>query len=405
MTGPEAARAQSSPAPMNTTRDMIGPVRPLFGTVPATGMEGWVNGETADTSAAIPLLDSLSQIDAAWLEQVLRAAGHDIRVHGFAIEPLGAGNVSDTARIALHASGDGPRFVVAKFRPASDVAHAHGVGSGAYRCEAGTYRLFAAQRDGCRTPRIFWVQGQDDNINIVMEDLSHTTRPGNQVLGCSLADAGAVIVQLARLHRTFWPMGAADAPDWLLRMPAVGDYWAPVTMRGAGIISDRYRDRLSDAFLAIVLEAAPLSRAWHDWKPASMTVTHGDPRVDNILFDDGGRAPDAILIDWQVTGLRNAMHDVGYFLSSSIPTDVRRQHERGLLDAYADEFGRGRRYSEGQMIDDYRIQQVSCLMTVIAAAAVLPDEEQANRLLLALLDRTCAAVIDWQSLDALRRAG
>jgi hypothetical protein len=41
---------------------------------------------------------------------------------------------------------------------------------------------------------------------------------------------------------------------------------------------------------------------------------------------------------------------------------------------------------------------------VIAAAAVLPDEPRANRLLTVLLERTCAAVIDWQSLDALRRA-
>lgn len=349
-------------------------------------------------------LDSLAQIDAAWLESVLHAAGHAMRVHGFALEPIGAGNVSDTARIVLDASGEGPRSLVAKFRPQSDIAHAHGIGSGAYRCEVGAYRLFAAQQDGCRTPRILWIDGRDDNINIVMEDLSRTTRAGDQLAGCSVADASAVVTQLARLHRGFWPLSDAEAPDWLLRMPACGDYWAPITLQGAPVIAERFRDLLPDAHLETVREAAPLSRAWHDLKHPAMTVTHGDPRVDNVLFDDGSGAPEAILIDWQVTGLRNAMHDVGYVLSTSMPVDDRRAHERRLLEGYAHEFGAGRGYSSGQITDDYRVQLVSGLMTVIAAAAVLPDEPRANRLLTVLLERTCAAVIDWQSLDALRRA-
>jgi len=350
------------------------------------------------------MLESLSQIDGAWLEAMLRAAGYEMQVHGFALEPIGAGNVSDTARIVLDARGDGPRSLVAKFRPMADVAHAHAVGSGAYRCEAGAYRLFAAQADGCRTPRILWLRGDGDNINIVMEDLSRTTRAGDQKAGCDVADARAVVTQLARLHRGFWPLDDAQAPDWLLRMLACGDYWAPITLRGAPVIAERLRDRLSDAHLAIVRAAAPLSRAWHDLRHPAMTVTHGDPRVDNILFDDCADAPEAILIDWQVTGLRNAMHDVGYFLSTSIAVEDRRTHERVLLDGYADEFGRGRGYAIDRIVDDYRVQLVGGLMTVIAAAAVLPDEPRANALLTVLLERTCAAVIDWQSLEALRAA-
>lgn len=352
----------------------------------------------------VPLLDSLSQIDAAWLDAMLHAAGHAMRVHHFALEPIGAGNVSDTARIVLDASGEGPRSLVAKFRPMSDAVHAHGIGSGAYRCEAGAYRLFATQDDGCRTPRILWLRGQDDNINLVMEDLSRTARAGDQLAGCGVADARAVILQLARLHRASWPLNDAQAPDWLLRMPVCGDYWAPITLQGAPVIAGRFRDRLSDAHLAIVREAAPLSRVWHDLRHPAMTVTHGDPRVDNILFDDGAGGPEAILIDWQVTGLRNALHDVGYFLSTSIAAADRRAHERALLEAYADEFGTGRGYPIGRITDDYRVQLVSGLMTVIAAAAVLPDEPRANALLAVLLERSCAAVIDWQSLEAVRAA-
>jgi hypothetical protein len=360
-----------------------------------------VDGPEGFATPSIPLLDRLDQIDGAWLEAVLGAGGFVMRVRSFAAEPIGAGNVSDTARIVLEAEGEGPRSVIAKFRPMSDAVHGHGVGSGAYRCEAGAYRLFASRPDGCRTPGIVWLQGQDDNINIVMEDLSRHTRAGDQIAGCGIADAHAVVAQLARLHRGFWPLADAEAPDWLLRMPACGDYWAPVTEAGAAVILDRYRDRLPTAFLATVERAGPLSRAWHDLTHRTMTVTHGDPRVDNILFEDLSAGPDAILIDWQVTGLRNAMHDVGYFLSTSVAPEDRRTHERTLIECYADEFGKSRGYGDGAMIDDYRVQLASGLMTVIAAAALLPDDERANRLLSTLLDRTCSAVVDWDSLDAL----
>lgn len=357
----------------------------------------------ADVDAGPPLLDTLSQIDIAWLEAALRAGGHDVRLRDFSIEAIGNGNVSDTARIRLDHDGGAPATVVAKFRPQAAALHEHGVASAAYRCEVGSYRLFARHADGCRTPRPLWVDGTDDNINIVMEDLSGSTRAGDQIAGCGIDDAEAVIVQLARLHRGFWPLAEEDAPDWLLRMPIVARYWAPIAEAGATQIARRFAGRLPDEHIAVATAAGPLSRAWHELRHSAMTVSHGDPRVDNILFSDGDGGPEAILIDWQVTGLRNAMHDVGYFLSGSLSVEDRRHHERTLLDRYADEFGGHRGYLMNQIVEDYRIQLVSGLMTTIAAVALLPDEPKANRLLLTLLERNCSAALDWETLDALRR--
>jgi hypothetical protein len=250
---------------------------------------------------------------------------------------------------------------------------------------------------------VLWIDGTADNINIVMEDLGTSTRAGDQIVGCGIGDAEAVIVQLARLHRTFWPLAGEEASDWLLRMPAVARYWAPIAEAGAAQITRRFAGQLPDDQIAVAVAAGPLSRAWHELRHSAMTVSHGDPRVDNILFDDGSDTTEAILIDWQVTGLRNAMHDVGYFLSGSLSVEDRRRHERALLDRYADEFGIRRGYLMNQIVEDYRIQLVSGLMTTVAAVALLPDAPKANRLLLALLERNCSAALDWQTLDALRR--
>lgn len=349
------------------------------------------------------LLDSLKEIDEPWLEQVLRGAGYDASIKGFRLEPIGAGNVSDTARIVIEAEGNAPPSVVAKFRPASEEAHTHGMGSKAYSIEAGTYELFQGVSDGCRTPVIFSLNAADDNINLVMEDLSSVTRPGNQVAGCSIKDAEATIRQLARLHRAFWPTSENNAPSWAIRMPIAGDYWVGVLQAAAPIVAERFAEDLPPQHIELVSEAATLSRAWHDLRHSAMTITHGDPRVDNVLFDDAGDG-EAILIDWQVTGVRNPMHDVGYFLSGSISIADRRKCEHDLLDLYAEEFGRSGEYTRGQIEDDYRVQLVSGLMTTAAAVALLPDIPKVNELLLALLERNCAAVYDWQSLKAIRNS-
>jgi hypothetical protein len=347
------------------------------------------------------LLNSLADIDDRWLEQVLRGAGYELRVTGLKIEPIGAGNVSDTARIAIEAEGRGPRSVVAKFRPATEEARAHAMGSGAYAIEAGAYELFRKASGGCRTPVVYSLVASDDNINLVMEDLSETTRPGNQVAGCSIQDAAATVTQLAKLHQSFWPMSEECAPSWAIRMPISGDYWVEVLRAAAPIAAERFADHLPARHIAIIEESAKLSRTWHDLKHPTMAITHGDPRVDNVLFDDqnGG---EAILIDWQVTGVRNPMHDVGYFLSGSISIEDRRKCERDLLDLYAQQFTQAEGYTRRQIEDDYRVQLVSGLMTTAAAVGLLPDVPKVNELLLALLERNCAAVDDWQSLKALK---
>jgi hypothetical protein len=349
------------------------------------------------------LLESLADIDCPWLEQVLSAAGHCLSLTGFSIEPIGAGNVSDTARIVLEHQGTGPRSIVAKFRPSLEALQAHGVGSRAYTIEAGTYRLLTGQADGCRIPALLWLAGSDQNINLVMEDLSRTTRAGNQITGCGIADAEAVVTQFARLHRNFWPMAESDAPDWAIRMPQAGDYWVPIVERAVPIIARQYAEDLPAEYIALIAEATRVSRAWHDMRHAAMTITHGDPRVDNVLFEETVSGIGAILIDWQVTGLRNPMHDVGYFLSGSVSVENRRAQERALLDRYAEEFGTRRGYGLNQIVDDYRVQLISGLMTTAAAVALLPDVPAVKRLLITLLERNCAAVADWQSIEAIRR--
>jgi hypothetical protein len=353
----------------------------------------------------VPLLVETGEIDAPWLGAVLAPSFPGTAVRAVALRPIGAGNVSDTVHVAIsydERPAGAPDALLAKFRPRSPEVHQHGLGSGAYHREIGAYRAIT-ERDACRIPRLFHVDGDETNINLVVEDLTAAT-PGNQVAGCGPDEGAAVLTQLARLHATFTPLDAATAPAWPIRMGEAADYWTPTIERGAAIIGDRFRDRLGADDLASVAAAGELARAWHLLPQSRLTLTHGDPRVDNVLFEPLGDGWGAVLIDWQVTGLRNPMYDVGYFLSGSLGVDDRRAHEPQLIEHYLREFAAiDPSYPAAEALEDYRTQVMSGLMITTAAIAVLPDVEQVNTLILALLERNCAAVADWDAVDATRR--
>ena len=63
-------------------------------------------------------------------------------------------------------------------------------------------------------------------------------------------------------------------------------------------------------------------------------MTHGDYRLDNLMFasDDGGYPIAAV--DWQTPGHGSASGDVSYFLGAGPLPEVRREIERGLVDQY-----------------------------------------------------------------------
>ncbi len=346
------------------------------------------------------LLDRREEIDAGWLTQVLRVAHHgDAEISFFASHPIGAGNVSDTFRVTLDYARPtaAPASLICKFRCSGDAAHAHGIGSGSYLRELESYRALMHRADVCRIPRVHWVDGHAENINLVMEDLSGTARAGDQVAGCGIDDARSVVAELAKLHRAFYPMSRSDAPAWGMTMAGTADYWAAAVERGLEVVRTHVADRLAAWEMDIISDAPRMARAWYHLPMPRGTLTHGDPRVDNILFAADG----AVLIDWQVTGWRNPMHDIGYFLSGSVSVADRRAHERGLLDLYATIFGNGDGYGRDLIEADYRVHLLSGLMTTIAAYGLLPLSPDVDALLLALARRNAAAAADWNSFAAI----
>ena len=342
------------------------------------------------------LIDNVGDVDATWLTAVLHASGYrDAKVESFRIKPIGAGNVGDTVRVQLAFSGptSAPSSLVCKFRCTDAGSHGHGVNSGSYRREVGSYSTMFSAAGGCRTPRLFWVDGGAENINLVIEDLSDRTRAGDQIAGCNPEDAGSVVMELAKLHRSTFPMARDAAPAWAMKMADHVDYWITATDRPLPLVRERLSGRLTDEEMATVEGACAVARAWYLLPVVRGALTHGDPRVDNILFEDRPDGVQAVLIDWQMTGWRNPMHDVGYFLSGSIAVEDRRAHERTFLADYAAMFAGSHRYALTDVEQDYRVQLMSGLLTTTACYGLLELTPSVDRLLITLMRKDRKSVV------------
>ena len=344
-------------------------------------------------------IETAAEIDASWIQDVLGHNGFDAAtIDSIVLTPIGAGNVSDTVRVEITYAGPAagaPASMVVKLRPSDAAVHEHGLRSGAYHREIGGY-IGITDRSACRIPHMYWVAGDETNINLVMEDLTRSAIPGNQVLGASIEQAEAVVVELARLHSEFFPMRSETAPAWMIRLPEVCEYWSAAAGRGAESACRPGADDVASAARDGIREATSLVRAWHLLPQQRLTFTHGDPRVDNVLFETGRQGVRAVLIDWQVTGIRNPMYDVGYFMSGSVDAEQRRAHEMRLIGRYVEEFARkAPGYDLATAVSDYQIQLLSGLYITLAAIDVLPDNETVNTLILALFAaqlRGCAGL-------------
>ena len=88
--------------------------------------------------------------------------------------------------------------------------------------------------------------------------------------------------------------------------------------------------------------SARLLRSYRRWAhlldEGPQSVLHGDPHPGNVYLH-GDRVG---LLDWQAVRRGNPQRDATYFLVLSLPADVRRRHERDLLDHYRSELAGAR---------------------------------------------------------------
>lgn len=348
------------------------------------------------------------EVDAAWLEEQLGAADllGAARVADLSWHSIGTGQVGDTARFRITydcAAPLAPRTLAAKF-PSSDATSRQTASAlSLYSREVMFYREVARLIE-TRVPRSYaaLVDPSGSDFVLLFEDLG-PCRPGNQLAGCTLAEAEQAICQIAALHAATRDHAVLDS-DWLQPGADAQAMLRSLYPQAQAIFRERYADQLAPELMSVCDRLNACVDLWFDRRHTSRSVIHGDFRLDNLLYDIRGGAESVALVDWQTVGVGCGLTDVGYFLGCGIGSDLRRSNEAALLDRYCSEMSRrGVALVRDDIWDDYCIGALHGLSTAVFSAAFVVRTERGDANFLSMARGACELALEHDSLGALKR--
>ncbi|MCP4227038.1 MAG: phosphotransferase, partial [Actinomycetia bacterium] len=168
----------------------------------------------------------------------------------------------------------------------------------------------------------------------LMEDLAPAVQ-GDQLAGCAPDVAELVLAELAKLQVPRWNDPGLHGIEWLSRRDGGGTlvdlYGSLLTgfMERLGGALEDDAARLLETFSARIGEWAAGSPIDH------LVVTHGDYRLDNMMFGAIGPTSDPLaVVDWQTPGHGRPGSDLAYFVGAGLMPADRRANEVGLVREY-----------------------------------------------------------------------
>jgi hypothetical protein len=298
----------------------------------------------------------LTEIDPAWLADVLRAGGHTeanvVAVEAEALTITGA--TTDMARLRVtydDMPGPGPASMIAKIRGRDELRVQMDAALGLFAREARFYTEFA-RRVPVRKPLALHV-GDGRETPLLLEDLGEL-RMGDQAQGLSIRDAEACLDALADMHAAFWESPELK-DDWLTR-PSEGSFKAMIAqlmVSGVSALSG-YEGKVPAGVIAQVpQDPERWQRIIGRLGEGPHTLVHNDCRLDNFFFADDG-AP--IFVDWQLPADTRGSQDVANLLAGSMEPHDLSTHWETLLRRYHDrlETGGVSGYSFDECVLHYR---------------------------------------------------
>lgn len=358
---------------------------------------------------------SPGELDPAWLTEVLGGAGVLGGAHVVAVDrtPIGTGQMCDTFRLALayDRPTDAPASVVAKVPAADEASRQAAMALRCYEIEVRFYQELAGTLP-VRTPCAYHaeIEAGSPRFVLVVEDLA-AGRVGDQLAGCTPDEAAMAVDELVRLHAPRWGDPSLAELEWLHRDPEGSrQFFLGLLPQLWDGFRDRYQERVTPDVQRAGEALFGRLEAYLGADTGPSTVTHGDYRLDNLLFDghpggalDGGadgRASGRVaVLDWQTAGHGPALADVAYFVGAGLLPEERRAHEhdlvrryhRGLVAAGVPDYPWERCWSA------YRRGSWSGLVMAVAASMLVERTERGDEMFLAMAERHARHALD---LDA-----
>lgn len=338
---------------------------------------------------------SVEELTPGWLSAAL-----GLQVDEVTATAVGTGQIGTCFRLALTGDPALPATVLAKL-PAADPA-ARALLANPYRTEVRFYRE-VRPTVAVRTPRLHHAEIADEGGDFVLllEDLAPATQ-GDQVAGCTVAQAEDAVVNLAGLHGPRWcDPTLLDVEGLALNGPEDAALMAELFGPAVETFVANLAGLLSEADVATVRAVPDVIEAWALARTERFGLVHGDYRLDNLLFPPEGRGVCAV--DWQTLSLALPARDLSYVIATSLDPGARRAAERGLVAAYhrALQAHGVASYSLDECWDDYRFAQLQVPLVAVFGQAYGARTERGDRMFAAMTARSCAAIRDLATFDLL----
>lgn len=358
-------------------------------------------------TAAIP--QTVDALTPAWLTAALREQGSigDAAVTGVTAEVVGAGVgiLCLLNRLTLQydrPAPGAPATLIAKI-PSPD-PQTRGL-AGAFRFYEREVRFYRdlAPALALPTPRCYYsaFDPASGDFILLLEDLAGA-RLGDQLAGCTAAEAELAIRELALSHAAWWNHPKLDALDW---MPVTGDPVNKAGMQLYGMARPAFVARFGDICPPELLRLSENLEA-HFCAMLDMfcagprTVLHGDYRLDNLFFAAKPGDTPLTVIDWQIAMRGVGTYDLGYFMSQSLDVEMRRAIEMDMLRLYHNMLiANGvTDYSFDDCLHHYRWTLLGCFAYPVMGGG-LADlvNDRAVALATTMMTRSATAILDWKA--------
>ena len=256
------------------------------------------------------------------------------------------------------------------------------------------------------TPACFGTgfDGATGQFGLLLEDLSqrHARFP-DATQPVTIEEVASILSQLARLHAAFWSSPRfRDDLSWVAT-PHDGGMSELLGDFGHALVADQlsrhpFKAKLIEP-LGIDFDAlwSALLTAESVLDHAPVTLLHGDTHVGNtyLLPDRGG------LLDWQLQVRGCWAHDVIYLIATALPSDVRREHQRSLLNAYLDDLRAFGVAGVPDSDDAWEWCRRAVLWGLVIGWLICPPANYGEAITVANIERLVTAVGDMDVLAAI----
>lgn len=350
-----------------------------------------------------------AEVTPAWLTEVLGAPVGVVECENLG-EGVGVMAEVTRLRVSYTEPVDRPPTFILKTASPAEENRATATTYGFYRREVRFYQEVAGELS-LRVPRAWFSAMAESSVPfaILMEEIVGA-QPMDQLAGCTVEEAEAVVDALAQLHARWWNAADLDELDWL--PPVNNDLYkgyAQVMPQLAPLLRAQWEDRLDPAGWPMLEALQRRYVSYLDWwmNSGQVTFCHYDVRPDNILLPGAGTGEALCLLDWQLAVRHTGTFDLAYFLGQNVSPEFRRSHQDRLLRRYHDAItGHGvGGYSFERCWDDYRRGMLMHLVSATQLVVLDGGNERGRQLLDNMLQAGWTSAIELDSAAFLPELG